>query len=180
MNEIYRDILGYEGMYQVSNLGNVKSLHYQNTNAEKVLTPIRHHGGYLIVHLGAKHIKMVHVLVAEAFLPNPESKKCVNHKDGNKHNNALPNLEWATHKENTEHAIKSGLRNPHFNNAKSGVENAKSKSVYQCNMDGSVIKKWGCVSDAARALNCNPSQIVNVAVGRNKTCRGFIWRYSLQ
>lgn len=177
MEEIYRDVVGFEGKYMVSNLGNVKSLRYQNKNEEKVLTPIKHHGGYLIVHLGAKNLRMIHVLVAMAFIPNPSGKKLVNHKDGNKHNNCVSNLEWVTAKENTEHAIRVGLRDPHFNNAKSGKENAQSKPILQCSVDGSVVKQWDCISDASRAIGCSPAQLINNAQGRTKTCHGFVWRY---
>jgi hypothetical protein len=180
MNEIFRDVVGFEGKYKVSNFGNVLSLNYQNTNTEKMLVPLKHHGGYLIVHLGKSRVKSIHVLVAEAFLPNPEGKKCVNHIDGNKHNNCVKNLEWATHKENTAHAIRTGLRNPHFNNAKRGKENAQSKAVCQYSTDGTLLKVWECISDAARAVGCNPCQIVSVATGRTKTCHGFVWRYSIE
>lgn len=177
MEEIFRDVVGYEGRYMVSNLGNVKSLRYQNKNEERVLAPINHHGGYQIVHLGAKHIKMIHVLVAEAFIPRKKGKGIVNHIDGNKHNNVVTNLEWVSAKENVAHAIRTGLRDAHFNNAKSGVENVQSKPILQCDLNGAVIKKWDCVSDAAREIKCNPSQIINVARGRNIVCHGYRWKY---
>lgn len=177
MKEVYRDVVGYEGLYMVSNLGNVKSLRYQNKKEEKVLTPISHHGGYLIVHLGAKHIRMVHVLVARAFIKNPNGKKFVNHIDGNKHNNCVDNLEWVTAKENVQHAIRTGLRDPHFNNAKRGKENSQSKPIAQCDVDGNVVKVWDCISDASRFIKCNTSQIINNAMGRTRTCHGYVWRY---
>lgn len=179
MKEIFRDVVGFEGKYKVSNFGNVLSLNYQNTGKPKVLVPKKHHTGYLTVLLNSKHNKSIHVLVAEAFLPNPERKKCVNHIDGNKHNNCLSNLEWTTPKENMAHAIRIGLREPHFNNAKRGKENAQSKAVCQYSTDGTLLKVWDCISDAARAVGCKPCQIVNVACGRTKTCHGFVWRYPI-
>ena len=113
MEEIWKDIAGYEGLYQVSNLGNVKSLNYHRSGNQKVLSPANGPSGYFTVRLtkdGKGASKFVHKLVAIAFLENQDGKLCVNHKDGNKHNNRLENLEWATHQENTVHALRTGLR----------------------------------------------------------------------
>lgn len=177
MKEIYKDIKGFEGKYQVSNFGNVKSLNYNNTKHEKILTPIKHHLGYLIVHLGKNKIKMIHTLVASEFIPNPDSKRFVNHIDGNKQNNNVKNLEWVTYKENTAHAIRTGLRDPHKNNIPKGKDNYHSKPVLQYAKDGTFIKRWGCMSDAARFIGCNPCMIVNNASGRTQSAHGFIWKY---
>ena len=115
--EIWKDIEGYDGIYQVSNLGNVRSVErIVNTPVPKsdemfkrrvpgvLLNPTRNkQSGYMIVTLykGSKNCKhSVHRLVANAFIENPEHKKCVNHKDYDRTNNRLSNLEWVTHKEN--------------------------------------------------------------------------------
>ena len=177
MKESYKDIAGYEGKYMISNLGNVKSLNYQNTKKERVLCPVKHHLGYMLVHLGKNKIKMVHTLVAEAFIPNPEGKKFVNHIDGNKQNNVVTNLEWVTSKENMNHAIRTGLRNPHKNNHPFGKDVINSKVVLQYSKDGSLIRKWECISDAARSIGCNHCSIINNAMGRKKSSHGFIWKY---
>lgn len=176
MEEIFKDIVGFEGRYQVSNLGNVKSLNYLGTKTPKNLKPVRHHLGYMIVKLGGNNWSMVHTLVAKAFIPNPEGKHCVNHIDGDKQNNAVWNLEWATYKENMEHAIRTGLRDPHFNNKPSGDLNPTRKPVLQYTIDGHFIRKWECISEAARQIGCNPCQINNNIAGRCKSCHGFIWR----
>ena len=98
LNEEWRDIEGYEGLYQVSNLGRVKSLNYNHTKSEKILKGIPDNDGYLRVVLfknGRKDYR-VHQLVAKMFIPNPENLQVINHTDENKQNNAAKNLEWCT------------------------------------------------------------------------------------
>jgi hypothetical protein len=105
--EEWRDISGYEGLYQVSNTGRVKSL--RNNIIRKLGKFIN---GYLFAGLkvnGEQHNKAIHRLVAEEFLPNPDKKREVNHKDGNKQNNNLENLEWVTRQENIAHAFLNNL-----------------------------------------------------------------------
>ena len=177
LKEIFKDIKGYEGKYMISNLGNVMSMDYQNTKKPKLLTPIKHHMGYLIVHLGQHKIRMIHTLVAEAFIQQPDGKKYVNHIDGNKQHNTVDNLEWVTSKENMNHAIRTGLRNPHENNHPKGKDVVNSRAIYQYSKDHQLIKKWDCISDAARHIGCKPASIVNNAAGRTKTLHGYLWRY---
>lgn len=111
MKEIWKDISGYEGLYQVSNLGRIYSYPRNGTNGGiRKLTNVH---GYLRVPL-KKHGEVlnagVHRLVAQAFIPNPENKPTVNHIDGNKQNNCVNNLEWATYNEQLEHSFKYKLR----------------------------------------------------------------------
>lgn len=177
MNEIFKDIPGYEGKYQISNYGNVLSLNYNHTGKPKVLTPINHHGGYQIIHLGKSKIRMIHTLVAEVFIPNPHEKKFVNHIDGNKKNNNVKNLEWVTFQENISHAIKTGLRDPHKNNHPKGKHVINSRHILQYSKSGKLIKEWECISDAARYIGCNPCMITNNASGRTQSAHGYIWKY---
>lgn len=121
MEEMWRDIPGYEGYYQVSNLGRVKSLErmvkhggYEYRRKERIRSPFET-AGYLCVALNKDTIEktyQIHQLVAIAFIPNPENKPIVNHIDGNKTNNCVDNLEWVTYKENAQHAIRIGLLDP--------------------------------------------------------------------
>lgn len=176
MNEIWRDIAGYEGRYQVSNKGNVKSLHYRGHYGEKIMKPVKHHSGYLIIQLGRKprKIHLVHQLVAKAFIPPVEGKKLVNHIDGNKQNNCVENLEWVTTQENIAHAIKTGLRNPHNTPKKYGKYNQCSKPVLQYDLNGKFIKMWDCQSDVSRAFN---SGSFTYCIDKpNKTFKGYMWR----
>ena len=101
--EIWKDIVGYEGCYQVSNLGRVKSLFYNIKGIEKILKPVKCTNGYLSIHLhkaGKRKCYLSHRLVAEAFIPNPDSLPQVNHKDENITNNIADNLEWCSPKYN--------------------------------------------------------------------------------
>lgn len=106
MEEEWRDIAGYEGLYQVSNFGRVKSLNFGRTGVQKVLKTQKYPNKYVkadLRHNGTIHTKSIHRLVAEAFIPNLENKSDVNHIDGDKHNNRVDNLEWATRSENMRH-----------------------------------------------------------------------------
>lgn len=121
MTENWRDVVGYEGKYEVSDKGNIRSVKRtitrSNGHKQWIKSTIRrtsiHCSGYEIVSLSndcESKTKRVHRLVAEAFLPNKDNKKCVNHKDGNKINNKIENLEWVTHSENLNHAYENKLR----------------------------------------------------------------------
>lgn len=167
MKEIWKDIQGYEKLYQVSNFGKIKSLpkktkmKNQYTEKEMILKPTKNRYGYYYVDLcnGKNNKKkyLIHQLVAKAFIPNPESKPQVNHKNGIKTDNTLNNLEWCTAKENNIHAIKNGLR--------------KIKAVLQYDKQGNFIKEWECVADT------NLKHIYEVCNGQRKSAGGFIWAY---
>lgn len=114
MTEIFKDIKGYEGMYQVSNFGNIKSVSRFNSKTEKFLKfdiNKKTHTNYLRATLSKDNkIKkfQVHRLVAEAFIDNPDNKQFVNHIDNNGENNTVANLEWCSHSENMKHSQKQG------------------------------------------------------------------------
>lgn len=123
--EEWKDIKGFEGMYQISNLGRVKTLNYKNTGEERIRANSLTRDGYIkvrLLHKGKDKTARVHRLVAEAFIPNKENKDTVNHIDGDKTNNNVNNLEWADRKQQMLHAYKLGLKKP-----EDGIKNGNSR-----------------------------------------------------
>jgi len=106
-DEKWKDVFGFEGLYKISNHGRVLSLY--NNIIRKQFMPENRYPKVVISKNKKKYMKYIHRMVAMAFIPNPQNKKEVNHKDGNKFNNAISNLEWVTPKENQQHSIKTGL-----------------------------------------------------------------------
>jgi hypothetical protein len=168
MVELWRDIKDYEGLYQVSNWGRVKSLNYRNTGKEGILKGIEDGRGYLCVHLcnddGVKN-KKIHRLVAEAFIPNPENKPEVDHIDRNKLNNNLSNIRWADRK------IQNNNRNL------SNMIKKFSKPVLQFTLDGEFVREWESTIEIYRELGYSQGNISSCCLGRLKSAYGFKWKY---
>lgn len=124
MEEIWKDIEGYKGVYQISNIGRVKSMYNHRGTPNRFLSPKLTQNAYNSVNLyknKSQRTFFIHQLVAKSFLPNPENKKGINHIDGNHLNNNVTNLEWATDLENMTHAISNNLIN------NKGESNGESK-----------------------------------------------------
>ncbi len=136
---MWKDIVGYEGLYMVSDKGNVLSYEKYGSDGRLLLKRLlkggRYSNGYKFVCLrnnSNNRNLMIHRLVAEAFIPNPNNKPNVNHIDGNKQNNNVENLEWCTQSENIKHAINIGLRKSHCNiERKVKIENLSSNKVIE-------------------------------------------------
>ena len=190
MKEIWKDIKGYEGLYQISSFGNVKSLdrYIINKNGDKQYFP----GKYLTQGIGDSYLKVtlsknnkqrtfrVHILVARTFIPNPENKPEVNHIDGNKKNNKVNNLEWNTRSENELHAYRNGLAKPSNKQKQAVAKYAKenySKKVVQYSLNGEFIKEWNSMHDVWRELGIRPSYICRCCKGLRNQTYGYIWKY---
>ena len=179
MNEIWKPIKGYEGVYEVSSYGRVRSLARMRIDRmgrrkpipEKMLK-MHDRKGYDSVTLqdmGRKAIMSVHRLVAMAFIPNPDNLPIINHRDENPKNNQVSNLEWCDISYNTRYGT--------------GVERAQAKHVYhrkaveQLTKDGQHVATFKGVKEAARATGADASVIVRVCKGRNETAGGYRWKY---
>ena len=174
MEEIYRDIKDYEGLYQVSNFGNVMSLNYRKTGRAELLKTYKNKKGYLLICL-SKNKKQktfqIHRLVAEAFIPNLENLPQVNHKDEDKTNNSVDNLEWCTN----EYNHKYGTRNERI--AKTLTNGKQSKPVLQFSKTGEFIKEWESSMEIQRQLGYCNSFIGKCCKGKYESAYGFRWIY---
>jgi len=169
--EIFREVPGYHGRYMVSNKGRVFSeLH------NKMLSPGKNKDGYLFVNLTKRkngNIRhwSIHRLVAVAFIPNPDNLPQINHKDEDKTNNCVENLEWCT----AEYNCNYGTRNERAGNRK---RNGKlSKPVLQYTLDGKFIKEWPSAIEITRQLGFNQGGISRCCLGQVDKVYGFIWVY---
>ncbi len=171
MKEEWRDIKGYEGLYQVSNLGRVKSLKKKTfaginggiyiTRKERILNYSKDHKGYLRVNLCINKISkkyFVHRLVAGTFLDNPNNLPQVNHKDENKENNYVSNLEYCTQKYNVNY----------------GSRTEKTRKKVICLETGI---KYESITEAEKTLNIANQSIVACCKGKRKTAGGYSWKY---
>jgi hypothetical protein len=174
--EIFKDIEGYDGLYQVSNLGRVKS--FNKNKKGKLLTPTFNRKGYTMVHLSGDVNKniTIHRLVAQAFLPNPENKPQVNHINGVKHDNRCENLEWNTPSENLLHAHRIGLAKGH---SIKGEYHPLSKPVVQMTLDNIIVSNFAGASEAARQIGINQGGISQCCNGKCRTYYGFKWQYKI-
>lgn len=171
MIEEWRPVVGYEGLYEVSSLGNVFSVERIDSAGRKrggfQLKQKTDRYGYKCVNLskdGTTKSTTVHRLVAEAFIPNPDKKPEVNHKNEDKQDNSVKNLEWVTSKENQNHATLPERRSK-----------AKSKVVLQIDSKtGAIIAKYSSSVDAKKQTGISATHIRNCCSGQRKTCR---WVY---
>lgn len=171
MEEIFIDIPGTDGKYRVSNYGQVLSMEYGKSKKPKLLKQKTiSRGRYNAVDIkinGERKTVMVHRLVGEAFIPNPNNYPQINHKDENGHNNKVENLEWCSRSYNCSYGHRTD-----------NIKKANSRPVLQFSIEGELIKEWSSVTEASMVLKgkyC--SAIKDCCKGYLKTCLGYKWKY---
>ena len=162
MTEIWRDIEGYKGLYQISNKGRVKSLKWGKERILKLHDD--GHGYYQIILCNdcVRKTFKLHRLVALAFIPNPNNLPEINHRDENKKNNCVENLEWCDRVYN----INYGTRNERI-----------SRKILQYSRSGEFIREWPSALEVERILGIANSHIIDCCRGKYKSAYGFVWRY---
>ena len=168
--EIWKDIEGFEGLYQISNFGKVKSLHNRGGIKERILKPYKKKNGYLQVKLRNKnHIKYetIHRLVAQAFLPNPTKLPSINHKDENKENNNVDNLEWCS----------VGYNNTYGSRIES-LKRKLNRRIKQYDLEGKFIKEYESVKQASQENNISMGNISSCAKGRYAQTHNYVFKYA--
>lgn len=224
MEEIWKDVVGYEGLYQVSNLGRVRSLDRIINHRKlkgKILSQAYDTKGYLFVNLSKNNVakpKRVHRLIANAFIEKINGKDYIDHINGIRDDNRIENLRWCTHQENDSFPISrlrrslsnkgnqkwlgkhhseetkrkiseahKGLKNPNYWNNLSdenkkkirlASRNACRVEVEQYTKDGVFLKKWDSISDIEKELGCHHANIRKCCIGKRKTLKGFVWKYT--
>jgi len=182
MDEIWREVKGFEGLYEVSNCGRVRSLNYGRTGQTRLLKLGKSNKGYLDVCLcknGKATYKLVHRLVAEAFLENPMNLPEVNHKDEDKTSNFVfvdeagnvvpekSNLEWISLKDNINYGTGNERR-----------AKTRSKRVLQFDLDGNLVQEWPSTMEVYRQIGWRCGHISECCLGKRKSAYSFLWRHA--
>ena len=180
IGEVWKPIPNYEGFYEVSNTGKVRSVY----RYRRVLKPMISNTGYERVDLFKDKDRKqfsVHRLVAMVFVGNPNQKPFVNHKDENKLNNSADNLEWVSHVENCRYGTAIVRRTEHFDYGHRKINNANqikvcSKPIKQYTKNGSFVREWASASECHRETGIGISEIREVVKGKRKSAGGYVFR----
>lgn len=190
--ETWKPIPGFEGLYQVSSLGNIKTLektyltgeyYHKRTQPESIMRPSKDKDGYRRVSIrkdGIRYYFRVCRIVCSTFHENTENKKVVNHKDGIRDNDREDNLEWATISENVKHSfdvLKRPIPKRAFTKEHRGKNHSRARPIIQIDFSGNEVARFDCISDAARIGYSRP-EICKVAKGKANSHRGFKWKYA--
>lgn len=178
-DEIWKNVPGYD-KYYISNYGRVKNLDYKRSGREVIMLPGRIRNGYIVVVLSQNAVRktyLLHRLVAEAFIPNPNNNPQVNHKDGDKTNNHISNLEWVTRKENVRHSFeKLGRIGSKPCLGKKGELCPLSKSVIQM-QNGVVVAEYSSIKEAYERTRVPSDSISKCCKGERDVAGGYEWKF---
>lgn len=200
--EIWKDVVGYEGKYQISSYGRIRSLNRKIVDQKgiarklkgRILKPVKCTNGYLEAHFrigGDSKWLLIHRLVATAFLSNPKKHPCVDHINTIRNDNRVENLRWCTHSDNFLSNPISRNRMRMINKGRTATEEtrrklskaslgklkSRSRSILQYTRDGSFVKEYKMITEAVRELNANFSHIKDCCNGIRKTSYGYIWKW---
>lgn len=175
--EIWKPIKGYENLYEVSNLGRIKSLNYNHTKKEGIMKGCKTSFGHLRVMIDRKLIS-IHRLVAQEFIPNEDNKPFIDHINGIPWDNRVENLRWCTQSENLRNPLAIEKLKNRPSKLKGRTDNLcpNSKAVAQFDKQGNFIQEWNSQAEAARQLNIKQGDISKCVNGKRDSCGGFIWK----
>ncbi len=181
MEEVWKNICGYEGLYQVSNLGNVKSLNYAHRGYAKNLVPKKNNSGRLWVELvkdGVKKPMLIHRLVANEFIDNPNNYPQINHKDENPTNNCVDNLEWCTGLYNIRYSL---ALHPERSRSRKMRKTRKiiGNEIRQIDLSGNEVCTWKDIREIVNTTGMSQWSITQCCDGKRKTAYGFRWQYAI-
>lgn len=185
IKEVWKDIKGYEGLYQASNLGNIRTLNYRGSKKIKNLKPTNNSEGYLQIYLSKNKNRkkyLVHRLVAESFIPNPENKPFIDHINTIRNDNRADNLRWVTREENNNNELtkqknsESHKGMKHTDATKIKMSKSQYVKVVQLTKEDVLIKIWDSIKDASE-YGFGTSGIVHCCKNRRKYHRGYKWMY---
>lgn len=174
--ENWKDVVWYEGIYYISDIWNIR-------NNKKYMSPVLDSHWYMMTALrkdGKSKPKKIHRLVAEAFIPNPDNKPCINHKNWIRNDNRIENLERVTYKENIVHAVNILKRDLWCHRWKFWINHNCSKQVNQYTKNGEFIRERWSLSDIKRELWYNADNISRCCKWKHKYRRWFIWKYKIK
>ena len=183
MQETWKDVKGFEGLYRVSNFGRVLSLNYRNCGYSKLLTPKCNNSKRLWVELSKNNVKkqfLIHRLVAIAFIPNPNEYPQINHIDENPQNNRVDNLEWCTQEYNIKYYLER--HTPEERISKRYSEKYKQRNnmkVNQYTLNGVLVKTWDNSRQVCIDKGWSDWSISECCRNKRKTAYGFIWQYAI-
>lgn len=167
--EIWKDIIGYEGVYQISSFGRVKSLHNKAGIKELIMKPHKKYNGYYQIRLknkGTEKDFSIHRLVALHFIPNPENKPQVNHLNEDKSDNRVENLEWCTQAYNNIYGTRIER-----------VKNKVGKPILQYDLEGKFLKEYPSLAEASKQNKFSMGNLSACCLGRYAQANGYIWKY---
>lgn len=178
--EEWKDIQGYDGLYQVSSYGRVKRIFYKKNKSNTILKPAKDCCGYMRCSLCKDSVSKtykVHRLVAQAFIPNGENNE-VNHKNGLRDDNRVENLEWVTHLTNIRHSINS-LGKKGTLTGKCSENHPRSKKVVQYTIDGIFVQEFNSAFDAHKETGVNHANIISCCKCNRSSAGCYVWKYKI-